>query len=57
MANIQQLAICGKKVNIAKIANKTLAQFKQQLKQNSINITDEHAAKLYTKLGGGSERN
>ena len=51
------LAVGGKSVNIAKIAQKTLAQFKQQLKQNGINLTDEHAAKLYAKLGGGSERN
>lgn len=58
MAKEQKLlAVGGKSINIAKIADKTLAQFKQQLKQNSINLTDEHAAKLYAKFGGGANRN
>ena len=49
----QTLAIDGKVINIFKIAEKTLAQFKQQLKQNGLTIDDARAEKLYIALAGG----
>lgn len=47
------LAIDGKQINVAKIGEKTLAQFKQQLKQNGLEINPERAASVYNSLGGG----
>ena len=47
------LAIDGKQVNVSKIGEKTLAQFKQQLKQNGLEIDPERAASVYNSLGGG----
>ena len=49
----QTLAIDGKVINVAKIGEKTLAQFKQQLKQNGLEIDPERAASVYNSLGGG----
>ena len=49
----QQLAIDGKVINISKIGEKTLAQFKQQLKQNGLEIEPERLQKVYDTLGGG----
>ena len=47
------LAIDGKVINVAKIGEKTLAQFKQQLKQNGLEIDPERLQKVYDSLGGG----
>lgn len=47
------LAIDGKVINVAKIGEKTLAQFKQQLKQNGLEIDPERLQKVYDNLGGG----
>lgn len=49
----QTLAIDGKVINISKIAEKTLAQFKQQLKQNGLTIDDARAESVYNACGGG----
>ena len=47
------LAIDGKVINVANIGEKTLAQFKQQLKQNGLEIDPERLQKVYDSLGGG----
>ena len=47
------LAIDGKVINVAKIGEKTLAQFKQQLKQNGLEIDPERLQSVYDSLGGG----
>jgi len=49
----QTLAICGKVINIAKIGEKSLAQFKAQLKQNGITVDDEYAKHVYDACAGG----
>ena len=49
----QALAIDGKVINISKIGEKTLAQFKQQLKQNGLTIDDARAESVYNACGGG----
>lgn len=46
------LAIGGKVINIKEIGEKTLAQFKDQLKQNGIVLEDAHAEKLWLNLRG-----
>lgn len=51
-----KLAICGKVINTEKVADKTLAQFKQQLKQNGVEVSDERAEKVYKRIGGGKNR-
>ena len=50
--NPTKLAIAGKVIDVSKIADKTLAQFKAQLKQNGIVVSDERADKLYHHLRG-----
>lgn len=47
-----KLAIAGKVINVEKIGEKTLAQFKAQLKQNGIVIEDARAEKLWLNLRG-----
>lgn len=47
-----KLAIDGKVINIEKIGEKTLAQFKAQLKQNGIVLEDARAEKLWLNLRG-----
>lgn len=47
------LAIDGKVINVSRIGEKTLAQFKQQLKQNGLDVDPERAAKVYNSLAGG----
>lgn len=49
----QTLAIGGKVINVAKIGEKTLEQFKRQLKQNGLDVDPERAQKVYDSLGGG----
>lgn len=49
----QTLAIDGKVINISKIGEKTLAQFKAQLKQNGLEIEPERLQNVYDALGGG----
>lgn len=47
-----RLAIAGKTINIEKIGEKTLAQFRQQLKQNGVTIDDTTSERLYLNLRG-----
>lgn len=49
----QTLAICGKVINISKIGEKSFAQFKAQLKQNSVTVDDEYAKHVYDSCNGG----
>ena len=49
----QTLAIDGKVINVSKIGEKTLAQFKQQLKQNGLEIEPARLQSVYNSLGGG----
>lgn len=47
----RKLAIQGKVITFNDIASKSLAQFKQQLKQNGITIEDDQAAqRMYDQL-------
>lgn len=48
----KKLAIAGKKIIFTDIEKKSLAQFKQQLRQNKIEIADETAYRLYMNLRG-----
>ena len=48
----KRLAIAGKVITFNDIENKSLAQFKQQLKQNKVEIADETAERLYKNLRG-----
>ena len=47
-----KLAIAGKVIDISKIGEKTLAQFKAQLKQNGVVISDDTAHRLWCNLRG-----
>lgn len=49
----ETLAIDGKVINVAKIGEKTLAQFKAQLKQNGLDVDPARAQAVYDSLGGG----
>ena len=49
----QTLAICGKVINIAKIGEKTFAQFKAQLKQNGIEADEAYLHHVYDACNGG----
>ena len=51
-----QLAIDGKVISIEKIAEKSLAQWKAQLKLAGLTIEDERAEFLYTELRKQIER-
>lgn len=44
------LNIAGKSINIEKLAGKTEAQFRQQLRQNGLNLTDEQFTNLWGHL-------
>lgn len=48
----KRLAIKGKVITFNDIENKSLAQFKQQLKQNGVVIKDETAHRLWCNLRG-----
>ena len=48
----KRLAIAGKKITFTDIENKSLAQFKQQLRQNKVEIADETAERLWYNLRG-----
>ena len=48
----KRLAIKGKTITFNDIENKSLAQFKQQLKQNGVVIEDETAHRLWCNLRG-----
>lgn len=52
MAEIKKLAICGKVITFNDIQSKSLAQFKQQLKQNGVTIEEETAHRLWCNLRG-----
>lgn len=45
-----KLAIAGKVIDISKIGEKTLAQFRAQLKQNGIVLEEESLERLYHLL-------
>lgn len=47
---VTKLAICGKIVNIEKIAEKSLAQFADQLRRNGIQLPDEEVKATYDSL-------
>lgn len=47
-----KLAICGKVISIEKIGEKSLAQFKAQLKNAGVTASDEYAAHVYEQCGG-----
>ena len=47
-----KLAIGGKVIDIKVIGEKTLEQFKEQLKRNGIVLEDAHAEKLWLNLRG-----
>ena len=49
----QTLAICGAKINISKIGEKTFAQFKAQLKQNGVEADEEYLHHVYDACNGG----
>lgn len=49
----ETLAIDGKVINVSKIGEKSLAQFRQQLKQNGLEIDPERLQSVYDSLGGG----
>lgn len=51
-----QLAIDGKVISIEKIGEKSLAQWKAQLKLAGLTIEDERAEFLYTELRKQIER-
>ena len=53
MERPKTLAICGKVINIERIGEKSLAQFKAQLRQNGIVIDDEYASHVYESCAGG----
>ena len=46
----KRLAICGKVITFNDIQSKSLAQFKQQLKQNGVTIEEETAHRLWCNL-------
>lgn len=48
----KRLAISGKVITFNDIENKSLAQFKQQLKQNGVVIEEETAHRLWCNLRG-----
>lgn len=47
---MNKLFIDGKKVDVEKIADKTLPQFKAQLKQAGLSVSDERAESIYKTL-------
>ena len=47
-----KLAIAGKVIDISKIGEKTLAQFRAQLKQNGVTIEEDSLERLYVNLRG-----
>lgn len=49
----ETLAIDGKVINVAKIGEKTFAQFNAQLKQNGLDVKPARAQAIYDSLGGG----
>ena len=51
-----KLAIDGKVISVEKIADKSLAQWKAQLKNAGLNVDDERAEKLYNYFKGGSAK-
>ncbi len=52
----KRLAIGGKVVSIENIGNKSLAQFKSQLKLAKVNVSEEIVEKVYNRFNGGSNK-
>lgn len=48
----KKLAICGKIINVEKIGEKSLAQFRQQLKQNGVTVEEATLERLWMNLRG-----
>lgn len=48
----KRLAIQGKVITFNDVQGKSLAQFKQQLKQNGVTVADETAERLWCNLRG-----
>ena len=53
---VTKLAIGGKVISIEKIADKSLEQWKAQLKNAGLTIEDARAEKLYRYFKGGSNK-
>ena len=51
-----KLAICGKVVSIEKIGEKSLAQFKAQLKNAGVVADEAYVAHVYEQCGGRDEK-
>lgn len=47
---MKKLAICGKTIDISKIAEKSAAQFRDQLKRNGIVLTDEEFDAIWAQI-------
>lgn len=47
-----KLAIGGKIINVEKIGEKSLAQFRQQLKQNGVTVEEATSERLWMNLRG-----
>lgn len=45
-----KLAICGKVISIEKIGEKSLAQWKNQLKLSKVDISDAEAERVYNDV-------
>ena len=50
---VKTLAIDGKTIDISRIGEKTLAQFRAQLKQNGLDVEPARSQNVYESLGGG----
>lgn len=46
----KKLAIAGKVIDVTKIGDKSLAQFRDQLRRNNVNIPEEQSEIIYTRL-------
>lgn len=51
----KKLAIAGKVIDISKIGKKSLAQFRDQLRRNKVNLSDELSETIYKRLTTNKE--
>ena len=51
----KKLAIAGKVIDVTKIGDKSLAQFRDQLRRNNVNIPEEQFEIIYTRLTSKKE--
>lgn len=47
---MKKLAICGKTIDMSKVADKTAAQFRDQLKRNGVTLSDEQFDALWENI-------